>query len=97
MHILVVNLKVKQECIQDFKAASILNAQSSRTEPGIISFDLLQHKQDPSIFMLYEVYTEPGAQDAHRETEHYKQWKIKTADMFEEPAVRGLFDYAEKL
>ena len=96
MHILLVNLKVKADCVETFTAATLKNARASRCETGIVSFELLADKKDPCSFLLYEVYTQPEAQQLHRLTEHYKQWKEATADMFESPAVRNVYDYVEK-
>jgi len=97
MHILVVHLNIKPESVQAHKEAWMENARFSRTEPGIISFDLLQDKEDPSKFVLYEVYVDADGQAAHRQTAHYQKWKETTADMHESPGLRGLYDYAEKV
>jgi len=96
MHILAVHLTVKPDRIAEFKQATFANAAGSRTEPGIISFDLLQDKEHPEQFMLYEVYVEQKDHAAHRETAHYKAWKAATADLIAENGARGIFDYAEK-
>jgi quinol monooxygenase YgiN len=96
MLILVVRLQVKEECVEAFKAASLSNARESRTEPGIISFDVLEDTDDPCGFALYEVYTQQSARDDHRNTEYYKEWKEATSDMLSQPVVRHLYTFAEK-
>ena len=96
MLILVVRLSVKEECIEAFKEATLANARGSRTEPGIVCFDVLQDADDPCGFALYEVYVEEAAREVHRATPHYLLWKESTADMLDGPVERHLYHYAEK-
>ncbi len=80
-----VHIHVLPEHIEEFRAATIENAQKSVQEPGIARFDVLQHSDDPSRFVLVEVYRTPGAPAAHKETAHYKAWRDKVAGMMAEP------------
>ena len=54
-------------------------------------FDFIQQADDPTRFMLCEVYRDAAAQAAHKETAHYHAWAAKTADMFAEPRTRQLY------
>lgn len=74
---LVVNVDVfvKAEHIQDFIAATRTNAEASLCEPGIARFDVIQDQSDPSHFNLIEVYRNPGAPAAHKDTIHYSVWR----------------------
>ena len=85
MHILVVHLKIKAEAIEAFKAISMDNASNSIHEEGVVRFDLLQQGDDPTRFMLFEVYHSPDDHLKHRETAHYLRWRDGVADMMEEP------------
>ncbi len=85
MHIVVVEIQVKTEKVEGFKSASLLNAQNSVSEPGIVRFDILQQKADPTRFILYEVYRSPADADLHKLTAHYLKWKETVADMMAEP------------
>ncbi len=93
MHIVHVSIHVKPEHIEPFRAASLENARHSRQEPGVISFDLLQQKDDPARFLLVEVYHAPGGHASHRETEHFKRWleTVTEADMFVEPRTATIY------
>lgn len=51
-----VFVHVKEECIDAFKEATIANATSSVLEPGIARFDFIQQQDDPTKFVLVEVY-----------------------------------------
>ncbi len=87
MHIVLVNIHVKPEAIDAFKAASLENAKNSIREPGIVRFDILQQAEDPTRFILVEVYRKPEDQAKHRDTPHYQFWKDLVADMMAEPRV----------
>ena len=56
MLIVHVHVKVKADGIDAFKKATIENARQSRKEPGIARFDALQQNDDPTRFVLVEVY-----------------------------------------
>ncbi|MFO7642146.1 MAG: antibiotic biosynthesis monooxygenase, partial [Candidatus Competibacteraceae bacterium] len=56
MLIVQVFVRVKPECVEDFKAASLDNARHSIREPGIARFDVIQQSDDPTRFVLVEAY-----------------------------------------
>ena len=80
-----VQVKVKPECIEPFKQATISNAQESLREPGITRFDIIQQQDDSSRFVLVEVYRTADALSAHKETKHYQTWRDRVAPMMAEP------------
>ena len=80
-----VHVHVKPECIDAFKAASLANARASVREPGIARFDVVQQSDDPTRFVLVEVYRTPAAPAAHKETAHYAAWRDTVAPMMAEP------------
>ena len=85
MFIVHVHVKVKPECIDAFRHATIENAQNSLQEPGVARFDVVQQLDDSSRFVLVEVYRTEAAVAAHKETAHYKTWRDTVADMMAEP------------
>ncbi len=85
MHIVHVHVHVKSECIDTFKEASIENARNSINERGIARFDFVQQADDPTRFVLVEVYRTPEAAVRHKETAHYQKWRDAVADMMAEP------------
>ena len=85
MFIVHVFVHVKEDYIDAFKAASIANAQASIKEPGIARFDLVQQQDDPTRFVLVEVYRTPEDPAKHKETAHYATWRDTVADMMAEP------------
>jgi autoinducer 2-degrading protein len=88
MLIVHVYVRVKPECIEEFREATLRNARSSVAEPGIARFDVLQQGDDPTRFKLVEVYRDPAAPARHRETEHYAVWRDTVAGMMAEPRNR---------
>ena len=48
MLIVHVHVKVKPDCIDAFKEATIENARQSVKEPGIARFDVVQQNDDPT-------------------------------------------------
>ncbi|UCD80901.1 MAG: antibiotic biosynthesis monooxygenase [Desulfobacterales bacterium] len=85
MFIVHVFVHVKPQNIEDFKAASIQNARESVKEPGVARFDVIQQKDDPSRFVLVEVYRTSDDPARHKEAAHYQKWRDTVADMMAEP------------
>jgi quinol monooxygenase YgiN len=85
MLIVHVFVHVKPEKIDLFKAASIQNARQSVKEPGVARFDVIQQKDDPTRFVLVEVYRTSDDPARHKETAHYQNWRDTVADMMAEP------------
>ena len=95
MLIVQVHVRVKPECVDAFRTATIENARQSIREPGIARFDVLQQAEDPARFVLIEVYRTDAAPAAHKETAHYQTWRDTVALMMAEPRssvkFRGVF------
>ena len=85
MYIAHVFIHIKPEFVEPFKAASLDNAANSLQEPGVARFDVIQQMDDPTRFVLVEVYHDEAATLAHKETAHYARWRDTVADMFAEP------------
>ncbi len=85
MQIVLVHVQVKPEFVEAFKQASIENARNSVEEPGIARFDVIQKADDPTKFILVEIYKTVEAQAAHKETAHYAKWRDTVAEMMAEP------------
>ena len=86
MLILHVHIHVKPEHLEAFLKATIENAANSVKEPGVARFDVIQQADDPTRFMLVEVYRDLEATVAHKETAHYHAWAgARWTDMLAEP------------
>ena len=91
MFIVHVHVHVKPDRVADFIQATIDNASNSIREPGIARFDVIQQNDDPTRFVLTEVYRTDDAPARHRETAHYAKWRDTVADMMAEPRSRAEF------
>jgi quinol monooxygenase YgiN len=85
MLIVHVQIQVKPDQVEAFKAACIENSRNSLQEPGIARFDVLQQQDDPTRFLLVEVYRSAEAPAAHKQTAHYREWAEAVADMMAVP------------
>jgi quinol monooxygenase YgiN len=85
MLIVHVQVHVKPECVDAFRAATIENARHSVQEPGIDRFDVGQQMDDPTRFVLIEAYRTPDAPAKHKETAHYAKWRDAVVSMMAEP------------
>jgi len=95
MYVTIVHVHVKPEHVADFIDSIRSNHEGSVREPGNLRFDILQSVDDPTRFIAYEAYRDEESARAHKETQHYLEWRDKVADWMVEPrqGVRynGLF------
>jgi (4S)-4-hydroxy-5-phosphonooxypentane-2,3-dione isomerase len=91
MVIMIVHAHIKTEFIEAFKAATKINAESSAKEPGIARFEFLQQQDDPSRFVLCEVYRDAAAPAKHKESAHYNTWLETVTEMFVTPRTRAFY------
>jgi quinol monooxygenase YgiN len=80
-----VHVRLKPGAEEAFRVASVANAEASRREPGVVRFDLLADREDPSHFVLVEVYRDAAGAAAHKETAHYAAWRDAVAGLMAEP------------
>ena len=92
MFIVYVFVHVKPDQVEAFKAASLENAHNSVQEPGIARFDVIQRQDDPTHFVLVEVYRTSDDPAKHKETAHYATWRDTVADMMAEPRSSIKYD-----
>jgi len=55
-----------------------------QTESGSMRFDVHQSRKDPRKFMLYELYRDDAALNAHRSTPHFLDYSPKIQDLTEQ-------------
>lgn len=86
-----VHCHVKPGSVDAFREATLANARASVLEPGIARFDVVQDTEDPTRFVLVEIYRDAGAPAAHKATPHYAAWRDTVADMMAEPRTSKRF------
>ncbi len=85
MLIVHVFAHVRPDQVEAFRAATLENASNSVQEPGIARFDVIQQQDDPTRFVLVEVYRTSDDPARHKETAHYQKWRDTVAAMMAEP------------
>jgi autoinducer 2-degrading protein len=80
-----VYISVRQDAVEKFINATVLNHRESIKEPGNIRFDFIQQSDDPCRFMIYEAYESEEAAAAHKNTTHYLKWRDEVKDYMAEP------------
>ncbi|MCJ7584605.1 MAG: antibiotic biosynthesis monooxygenase [Anaerolineales bacterium] len=91
MYIVHVHVHVKPDQIEAFKAATLENARNSLKEPGIARFDVIQQADDPTRFVLVEVYRTADDPARHKETVHYNRWRETIEPILAEPRTRTVY------
>ena len=76
---------VKADTVDAFIAATLENARNSYQERGIVRFDVVQQEDDPTQFLLIEIYRTADDPARHKETAHYATWRDTVAPMMAEP------------
>ena len=92
MFVVIVQAHVKPEFIDAFINVTRNNASNSIQEAGVYRFDFYQQSDDPTRFVLLEIYRSEDAPSKHRETEHYVQWRDAVDDMLLEARTKNTYD-----
>ena len=82
VHVLV---HVEPDAVDAFTAATLENARNSVQEPGVVRFDVVQQEDDPTRFLLVEIYRTPADPARHKATAHYLAWRYAVEPMMPEP------------
>jgi quinol monooxygenase YgiN len=61
--------------------------QSCRTEPGCRRFDVLEPDGEPDRVLLYEIYDDRAAFEAHTRTAHFARFDAASAALVAEKVV----------
>jgi len=85
MLIVHVHVHVQEDQVEAFRQATIENARESVREPGVARFDVIQQQDDPTRFVLVEVYRSASDPARHKETTHYQKWRDTVESLMAEP------------
>ncbi len=86
-----VDIAVLPDRVADFLAATVANATASVREPGVVRFDVVTDRSDPTHVVLVEVYRDASAPAAHKQTAHYGIWRDTVAEMMARPRTSVSF------
>jgi quinol monooxygenase YgiN len=70
---ILVDFRLKQNTRPEFRRLIDINADASvRNEPGCLQFDVLEPEGEGDRVLLYEIYADKAAFEAHLRTEHFR-------------------------
>ena len=72
--VLQVDIRIKPEHVERWMPMALENARAARKEPGCRHFDVLVDPKDRARIMLYEIYDDEKAFEAHQQTPHFKKY-----------------------
>jgi autoinducer 2-degrading protein len=72
--VLQVDIRIKPENVDAFMRKLAQNAADARKETGCRQFDVSVDPKDPAHVLLYEVYDDEKAFEAHQQTAHFKRY-----------------------
>lgn len=85
MLVVHVHARVRPDAVEAFRSATLANAAASLEELGVVRFDVVQAIDDPTRFVLVEVYRDEQAPLRHKETAHYAAWRDAVGPLMAEP------------
>ena len=89
--VLLVEFQIAAQHVAAFAAAINANAAASLAqEPGCRLFDVCRSAEEPGLFVLYEIYDNEAAVQAHLVSPHFQQMNTATASWVERKTVRRL-------
>ena len=70
--VIVVDFRIKSGQMAEFRRLIDDNARASvKHEPGCSRFDVCANRKDADSVLLYEIYDDRAAFDAHLKTQHF--------------------------
>ena len=79
-YVILVDFRLRPGAKQEFRRLIDANARDScRNEPGCRRFDVLEVPGDADRILLYEIYTDRAAFEAHLKTSHYDLFSRRSA------------------
>ena len=79
--VLTVMLRIKPENVERFMAEVLANAREARKEPGCRQFEVLVDQADRTKVVLFEVYDDEKAFEAHQQTAHFKTYLAESVPL----------------
>ena len=70
----ILHAKTRPEKSEAFEALFRAYVEPSRAEPGCIEYHMLRDKEDPSLFIFYEIWESRAHLDVHSNLPHMKHF-----------------------
>lgn len=79
----ILKAKTRPEKAEAFERLFRAYVEPSRQEPGCIEYHMLRDKQDPSLFVFYEVWASKADLDVHSALPHMRAFFEQRMDYLE--------------
>lgn len=90
-YVISVDFEIKEGMLDQALPLVIENATKSvQDEPGCLQFDVVQANDNPNRLMLFEVYRDEAAFQAHGKMQHVQDFLAKARPMFVSTAMTKL-------
>ena len=89
---LVVNIKPRLDRMAEAEAQLQSMRRNSLTEPGCVFMHLVQPQDDPSTWVMLEMFRSRAAWDEHMRQSYNIEGNIILEDLLREPSDLRLFD-----
>jgi quinol monooxygenase YgiN len=78
----LAKLQIDTSQLEAYKVALKEEIETSiRVEPGVLTLYAVSDKDNPTLITIFEIYADVKAYEAHRESPHFKKYKIITKEM----------------
>ncbi len=90
--VLAVNWTAKKGHEEEIHDILQILGETSRQEPGVITYTTHVDPENPSEFFIYEKYHDISGLEAHQETSHFKHYVLEKAIPLLETRIRKTFE-----
>ena len=87
MIVVHVALGIRPDAVEAFMAAAAANAAASGGEPGCLRFEVYRVMDAPDRFVLFEIYRDQAAREAHWASAHFLAYRDATTGLIVDRAV----------
>jgi (4S)-4-hydroxy-5-phosphonooxypentane-2,3-dione isomerase len=94
LYVNVVDLDIVAADRDKFLALAKDNGATAIKEPGCHEFNISVSQKDPNHVVLFEVWENAAALDAHRASDHFKAYQTATKDMVSKRELRPMWSIA---
>ncbi|MFV3403828.1 MULTISPECIES: putative quinol monooxygenase [Pseudomonas] len=82
-HAFILKAKTRPEMAEAFEQLFRPFVEPSRQEPGCIEYHMLRDRQDPSLFVFFEVWADQAALEVHSALPHMQAFFERRMDYLE--------------
>lgn len=87
-YVVIVDFRLQPGSLASFRTLVDLNARlSAHDEPGCQRFDVVEPNGEADRVLLYEIYADRAAFDAHMRTEHFLAFDAESAALVASKSV----------